>query len=45
MIIKSKYISCISQMQSLNTALENNAYETIKDVNGVYEAFPDYNAF
>lgn len=35
-----KYISYFTnQMQSLNTALENNAYETIKDGNGVYEAF------
>jgi hypothetical protein len=28
-----------TQMQSLNIALENEAYETIKDGNGVYEAF------
>lgn len=27
------------QMQSLNTALENKAYEKIEDGNGVYEAF------
>ncbi|GAB5552532.1 MAG: hypothetical protein Sapg2KO_21230 [Saprospiraceae bacterium] len=35
-----KYIRYFSkQMQSLNTALEANAYETIEDGNGVYEVF------
>lgn len=35
-----KYIRYFTdQMQSLNAALDNNAYETIKNGNGVYEAF------